>query len=246
MLKADPAVQRRLLELADVDAELSRVEHRRRTLPELAEIAEAERSVQAKRDAKVAGETTLGDLDREVKRQEKEIDAVRSREDRDRALLADGTAPAKQLTDLEHELATLQRRQTTLEDELLELMERREAVELDGQHAGVELAKAEEALADASGRRDQALADLESTQARRDAERATLVPVFPEPLLNLYERVRKNKGIGAALLRARRCGACRIELDRSAISRISGTAADEVVTCEECGAIMVRTAESGI
>jgi len=245
-VKAEPAVQRRLLELADVDAELSRVDHQRRTLPELAEIAEAEKSVQAKRDAKVANETALGDLDREVKRQEKEIDAVRAREDRDRGLLAGGTVNAKQMTDLEHELNTLERRQATLEDELLELMERREAVELDGQHAGVELAKADEARSDAAGRRDQALADLETVQVRRDAERATLIPSFPEPLLALYERVRSNKGIGAALLRARRCGACRIELDRSMISRISSTAADEVVTCEECGAIMVRTPESGL
>jgi predicted nucleic acid-binding Zn-ribbon protein len=245
-VKADPAVQRRLLELADVDAELARVEHRRATLPELTAVAEAEEAVRARRDALVAADTTLGDLDREVKRQEKEVDAVRAREDRDRGLLAGGTVSAKQMTDLEHELATLQRRQNTLEDDLLELMERREAVELDSKHAGVELAKAEEELADASRRRDQVMADLETTQARRDAERVRLVPEFPEALLGLYERVRANKGIGAALLRARRCGACRIELDRSAISRISGTAADEVVTCEECGAIMVRTPESGL
>ncbi|MCT2587359.1 zinc ribbon domain-containing protein [Actinophytocola gossypii] len=245
-MKADPAVQRRLLELADIDAELARVDHRRRTLPELDEIAAAEQAVRTKRDAQVATDTALADLDREVKRQEKEIDAVRAREDRDRALLADGSVSAKQLTDLEHELETLKRRQSTLEDELLDIMERREAVELDSQHAGVELAKAEEALADAARRRDDALADLDTTQARRDAERGGLVGEFPEPLLGLYERVRRNKGIGAALLRARRCGACRIELDRSAISRISGTAADEVVTCEECGAIMVRTAESGL
>ncbi|MPZ85640.1 MAG: hypothetical protein GEV28_36785 [Actinophytocola sp.] len=245
-MKVDPAVQRKLLELADVDAELARVEHRRRTLPELAEVAEAEKAVQAKRDARVASDTTLADLDREVKRQEKEIDAVRAREDRDRGLLAGGTVSAKQMTDLEHELATLQRRQSSLEDDLLELMERREAVGLDGQHAGVELAKAEEALADANRRRDDVLADLDTTQARRDADRVRLVPGFPEPLLGLYERVRRNKGIGAALLRARRCGACRIELDRSAISRIASAAADEVVTCEECGAIMVRTPESGL
>jgi predicted nucleic acid-binding Zn-ribbon protein len=245
-VKADPAVQRKLLELADVDAELARVDHRRRTLPELAEIAEVEKAVQTRRDAKVATETQHGDLDREVKRQEKEIDAVRAREDRDRALLAGGTVSAKQMTDLEHELNTLQRRQTTLEDDLLELMERREAVEADGQHAGVELAKAEEALGDAANRRDQALADLETVWARRTEERDKLVPRFPQPLLDLYERVRKNRGIGAALLRQRRCGACRIELDRSAISRITATAADEVVTCEECGAIMVRTAESGL
>jgi predicted nucleic acid-binding Zn-ribbon protein len=245
-VKADPAVQRRLLQLAEVDAELARVEHRRRSLPELAEIAATELAVRAKRDAQVRIQTSLTDLDREVKRQEKEIDAVRAREDRDRGLLSGGTVSAKQLTDLEHELATLQRRQSTLEDDLLELMERREAVELDGQHATVELAKAEAALADAGRRRDEALADLDTTQARRDAERTTLIPQLPEALLKMYDRVRAAKGIGAALLRARRCGACRLELDRSAISRISGAPADEVVTCDECGAILVRTAESGL
>jgi uncharacterized protein len=245
-VKAEPAVQRRLLELADVDAELARVEHRRRSLPELAEVAAAELAVRTKRDAQVAVQTQLADLDREVARQEKEIDAVRAREDRDRGLLTGGTVSAKQLTDLEHELATLERRQSTLEDDLLELMERREAVELDTQHAGVELAKAEETLADATRRRDEAVADLDTTQARRDADRARLIPQLPEPLLKLYDRVRTAKGTGAALLKARRCGACRLELDRSAISRISSTPADEVVTCDECGAILVRTAESGL
>ncbi len=78
------------------------------------------------------------------------------------------------------------------------------------------------------------------------AERTKLLPVIPQPLFQLYDRVRANKGIGASLLRARRCGACRIELDRSAISRIAASPADEVVTCEECGAILVRTAESGL
>lgn len=245
-MKADPAVQRRLLELAEVDAELARVDHRRRTLPELAEIAAAELAVRTRLDAQVAIQTKLADLEREVKRQEKEIDAVRAREDRDRGLLAGGTVSAKQLTDLEHELATLQRRQSALEDDLLELMERREAVELDGQHAEVELAKAEETLADAQRRRDTALADLETTEARRAAERATLVPRLPEPLLALYNRVRSSKGVGAALLRARRCGVCRLELDRSLLSRISAAPADEVLTCDECGAILVRTPESGL
>jgi predicted nucleic acid-binding Zn-ribbon protein len=245
-VKADPAVQQALLELADADAELARVEHRRRTLPELAEVAAAELAVRTSRDSQVSIQATLTDLDREVRRQEREIEAVRARQDRDRALLSGGIVSAKQLTDIEHEVATLQRRQGALEDDLLELMERREAVELDGQHAGVGLAKAEEALADARRRTGEALADLDTTQARRDAERAALLPRFPEPLLRVYERVRAAKGIGAALLRARRCGACRLELDRSALSRITTAAADEVITCEECGAILVRTAASGL
>ncbi|MFF5990231.1 zinc ribbon domain-containing protein [Prauserella flavalba] len=245
-MKADPAVQRQLLDLAKVDAELSRVAHRRRTLPELTEIGEAEKTLRERRDALVAVQTTASDLDREVQRQEREVESVRARADRDRKLMESGSVSAKQLTDLEHELATLDRRQSALEDDLLELMERREAVELDVQRTSAEVSSAEQQLADAGKRRDEAFADLDATQARRDEDRAALVPRFPADLLALYERVREQKGIGAALLRSRRCGACQLELDRSAISEIKAAAEDEVVRCDNCGAIMVRTLESGL
>jgi hypothetical protein len=245
-VKAEPAVQRRLLDLADADAELGRIDHRRRTLPELAVIETAEADLRVKRDAVVAANTAHKDLNREITKQEDEIEAVRAREDRDRKLLNDGNVGARQITDLEHELETLGRRQTALEDDLLELMERREAVELDIKHGQEELGKAEETLTEAQQRRDVALADLDTAQARRAKDRDSLVGTFPADLLALYDRVRAQKGIGAALLRARRCGACRIEQDRHAIAEIRDAAPDEVVRCEECGAIMVRTAESGL
>ena len=244
-MKAAPAVQRRLLDLAEVDTELDRVAHRRRNLPELAEIAEAEQVLRAKRDAVVAAETALGDLDRDVKRLETEIDQVRARSDRDRKLLDDGV-PTKQAENLNHELETLKRRQGVLEDESLELMERREAVEQDVIFAKSELATAEEKLSDAQARRDQAFADLETTEARSGDRRKTVLAELPTELVTLYERIRANKGTGAALLRARRCGACRLELDRTAISDLRTAAADEIVRCEECGAILVRTSESGL
>ena len=245
-MKAEPAVQRRLLDLADADAELGRIDHRRRTLPELAIIETAEGELRVRRDAVVAAKTAHKDLSREITKQEDEIEAVRAREDRDRKLLNDGNVGSRQITDLEHELETLGRRQSALEDDLLELMERREAVELDIKHAEMELGRAEETLSDAQQRRDLALADLDTAQARRAKDREGLIGTFPADLLALYDRVRAQKGIGAALLRARRCGACRIELDRHAIAGIKESAPDEVVRCEECGAILVRTPESGL
>src|SRR5919201_6940345 len=101
-LKADPAVQRRLLSLAEVDADLNRVQHRRRTLPELEEIGRAETDLRSKRDRLVATQTALGDLDREGKRLETEIDHLRAREKRDRGLM--DAAAAKQVEELQHEL----------------------------------------------------------------------------------------------------------------------------------------------
>jgi predicted nucleic acid-binding Zn-ribbon protein len=245
-VKADPAVQRQLLDLAKVDAELSRIAHRRRTLPELVEIAEAEKTLRERKDALVAVQTASSDMDRDVARQEREVESVRAREDKDRTLLASGSVSPKQLTDLEHELATLERRQAALEDDLLELMERKEALDLDAQRTAAEVDKAEQQLADAARRRDDTLADLQTTETRRTTDRTALVPRFPEDLLGLYERVRAQKGIGASLLRARKCGACQLELDRNTVAEIKSTAEDEVVRCDNCGAILVRTLESGL
>jgi uncharacterized protein len=246
-VNADPVAQRRLLELAEVDAELARVAHRRRSLPELAEIEQAEKDLRAGRDALVATETVASDLDRDIRKLEAEIDQVRARGDRDRGLLNSGSiSSGKQLEDLQHELATLQRRQTVLEDDLLEVMERREATDTDLERSRAALAEIEQRLADVNRRCDEALADLDSTEARRRAERGTLLGVLPAELVDRYERIRAQRGVGAALLHQRRCGACRLELDRTAVGRLRDAAPDEVLLCEECGVLLVRTAESGL
>ncbi|WP_414935530.1 zinc ribbon domain-containing protein [Amycolatopsis sp. cmx-11-51] len=245
-MKADPAVQRQLLELAKVDAELSRTAHRRRTLPEIAEIDAGEKTVRDRRDALVSVQTAASDLDREIARQEKEIESVRARGDRDRKLLESGSVAAKQMTDIEHELNSLNRRQSALEDDLLELMERREALDLDAQRTSAEVAKAENEVAEAVRRRDENFTDFDTTKARRDEDRAKLLPRFPDDLLKLYERIRAHKGIGAALLRARRCGACQLDIDRREIAEIKAAPENNVIQCENCGAILVRTLESGL
>ncbi|APU17062.1 MULTISPECIES: zinc ribbon domain-containing protein [Actinoalloteichus] len=245
-MKADPATQRRLLDLADVDTELNRVAYSRTNLPEHAEIDESEDTVRTRQDAQVVAETALSDLRRELARQEKEIDQVRARGKRDRELLDAGTVGARQVVDLQHELDTLTRRQGVLEDELLEVMERAEAAETDVRFAEDRLAESREALAVVTRRRDELLADLGTQESRHAERRATLTNGLPADLLALYERIRAQKGNGAALLRARRCGACRLELDRVAVSKLKAADPSEVVRCDECGVILVRTVESGL
>ncbi|MBW0105253.1 zinc ribbon domain-containing protein [Pseudonocardia sp. KRD291] len=245
-MKADVAAQTRLLELAGVDAEIGRLEHRRRTLPEHAELAEAEKDVQAAKDAVVRAETQAGDLDRDIRRIERDVEGVRARTEKDQAMLAGSGVGAKQATELQHELDTLARRQGVLEDEQLEIMEQREAVGMDLQHAQRTLAEAEGAVAAVTERRDTAVADLDAARTGRDRARAELAPTVPEDLMADYQRRREGGKVGAGLLREARCGACRLELDRTFLSQVRGTAPDEVVHCEECGAILVRTKESGL
>jgi uncharacterized protein len=246
-VNADPAAQRLLLDLAAVDAELTRAAHRRRSLPELAEVEQAEGALLSARDSLVAAETVASDLDRDIRKLETEIDQVRAREGRDRSLLDSGSiSSGKQLEDLQHELATLKRRQTVLEDDLLDVMERREATVADVEQGRAALAGIEQRCRDATRRRDEALAELGSTEEHAQHERRTLMAELPVDLVALYERIRARSGTGAALLREHRCGACRLELDRTAIGRLREAAPDEVLRCEECGVVLVRTSESGL
>jgi predicted nucleic acid-binding Zn-ribbon protein len=244
-VKAEPQVQRTLLDLAEIDAELTRVSHRRSNLPELIEIRELEADLHGRQESLSSAQEELAELDAGWVKQDKEIEAVRAREQRDRSLLDSGL-PGKQQTEVEHELETLQRRQSELEDDLLELMERRESLAADVRNGEADVSAVGDKLADAQSRRDSTVADLDDTQVRRAGERAATAGELPADLLGLYDRVAKQKGTGAALLSHGRCGACRLELDRSALATIRDAPTDEVLRCEECGAILVRTAESGL
>jgi len=245
-VKVDPEVQARLLELADLDGELDRVAHRRRTLPEQQTLDELQASLRAQKDSLVKVQMLASDLDREVKRQEREVESVRAREDKDRKLMDSGSVNAKQLTELEHELGTLGRRQAALEDDLLELMEQREAVEVDERKSAEGIAATEQQIAQAQQALDAVVAELDALQTKDETARGELVGQFPAELLSRYDRVRAARGRGAGLLQARRCGACQLEIDRSAIADIKAAAPDAVLTCDNCGAILVRTAESGL
>jgi uncharacterized protein len=238
-MKATVAQQRSLLEVAELDAELSRIAHRARHLPQRQDYERLQSEHVAANDQLGALQIAVDDLDAQIARFEAEIDAVRQREERDRALLQ-SVADAKQLSELQHELDTLQRRQSSLEDSLLEVMERREEVQAQ---QSAEVAKVEALQADLTTVQqaiDGALDEIEQTRRRHCARRDELTAELDPELVALYERQRAGGGPGAGALLGRRCGACRIEIDRGELSRISAAAEDDVLRCPECGAILLR------
>lgn len=245
-MKARSEDQKLLLELAEADAEARRNAHRRKNLPEQAEFDRIEDERNGHRDAAATVDITLEDFDRDITKLEGEVDAVRKREARNDERLAAGGVPAKQLSEMQHENTSLARRRSELEDELLAAMEQREAAQQDRDRTGALIDAAGEELDDARRRLDDALADLKVADERLARTREELIGRLPGDLVAVYERERARSGIGAALLQARRCGGCRMELDRMEIARIAGLADDEVVNCDQCGTVLVRTAESGL
>jgi predicted nucleic acid-binding Zn-ribbon protein len=244
-VKAAPEAQRRLLDLQAIDTALNQLAHRRKSLPELAEIDTVSREISILEDERVRAQVAVDDLDRDISRFEKDIDQVRTRKDRDQARLKAGGA-LREIEGLQHELATLNRRQSELEDAELELMEQRETAEQTLNEVKKRITDANERRAAAEARRDEALSDIAKEQEFKTQSRAPLANDLPADLIQLYDKIRIESGLGAALFRAGRCGGCRIELYGADLARVKGAAPDEVVRCEECRRIMVRTAESGL
>ena len=244
-MKASAEAQRRLLDLQALDTALAQLAHRRRTLPELAEIDTVARELSALEDERVRAQVAVDDLDRDIARFEKDIDQVRTRKTRDQARLDAGGA-VREIEGLQHELATLNRRQSELEDSELELMEQREDADRALGEVKTRLAAAGERRDAAVRRRDDAYAEISKEEEFRSSARAPLVADLPADLVQLYDKIRAESGLGAALVRAGRCGGCRIELYGADLARVKNAPADDVVRCEECRRIMVRTAESGL
>ena len=199
-MKAEVVQQRSLLELAELDAELSRVEHRSGHLAEQQRFEQTQAEHREANDRLASLRLALEDLDAQITKFESEIDAVRGREDRDRSMLEAGAISAKQLSDLQHELETLQRRQSSLEDSLLEVMERREELQTRQADELAEIDGLESELAEAQQARDDALAAIEQTRHQCLSRRDELTASLDSELVSLYERQRaaRWRGCGTA------------------------------------------------
>lgn len=244
-MKADVWQQHSLRELSEIDAELGRLAHRAKHLAEQQRYDAVQSEHRDANDKLAAIGLALEDLETQVSRFETEIDGVRQREDRDRSLMSSGTINAKQQSELQHELETLERRQSSLEDSLLEVMERGEQLQEQQATALQQIDTLDAELTAAQKERDDALVEIDQTRHDRSTRRDELTGALDPDLYALYERQRAANGVGAGVLQGRRCGACRIEIDRGELARISAAAADEVMRCPECGAILLRIPGGG-
>ena len=203
----------------------------------------AELDAQA-RDARIVVE----DLSAEQAKIDADVEQARTRRTRDRERIDQGLiSNPKDLQRMLHELESLDRRIGSLEDQELEVMEQLEEAQRTLDSLTSEIAGLDERLAELAASRDQKLATLEAELRSLEAERAPAVDELPPDLLTLYEKLRDQKGgVGAAELRARQCGGCRLTLDAAEVSTIRAAPSDAVIRCEECQRILVRTAESGL
>ncbi|MEU7313264.1 C4-type zinc ribbon domain-containing protein [Streptomyces sp. NPDC007083] len=247
-MNAAPADQIRLLDVQALDTRLTQLAHKRKTLPEHEEIQRLDADLAQLRDLLVAAQTEESDTTREQTKAEQDVDQVRQRAVRDQQRLDSGAVTnPKDLANLQSEISSLAKRQSDLEDVVLEVMERRESAAERSAELGERVESVGAKVQDATARRDAALEEIDAELTRVRKERETVAGAVPGELLKLYDKIREREGgVGAAKLYQRRCEGCRLELNITELNEVREAPADAVVRCENCRRILVRTPESGL
>jgi predicted nucleic acid-binding Zn-ribbon protein len=247
-VKADPSAQVRLLDLQDLDSRADQLRHQRRSLPEharLVELQETRSRVDGEmQDARIS----VDDLTVEQAKVDADVEQVKARRERDRQRIDQGLiSNPKDIQRMQQEMVSLERRITSLEDDEIEVMERLEEAQATLDTLSGRLTDTDKDIEQTTAARDAKLAEIDQALGELDTQRVPLAGELPGDLLALYDRLRESKGgVGAALLRARSCSGCMLDLDNAELATIRASADDDVIRCEECSRILVRTAESGI
>ena len=243
-MNASPDDQRRLLEVAALDARIRSAAAAARSPEQAARISELMQARTELNQDLVRARGTVDDVRAEQRRLDDDLKVVEARIARDTARLAD-SANAKEAQNLEHELAALARRKSDLEDADLEAMERAEAAEEIVAGLEARLREVNEEGASLSAAAKAAVSAAQAGEAAATRDREAVASTVASDLLGLYDKL-AQRSAGAALLTRQTCGGCHMVLAGSDLSALRAAAPESVVTCPERGCILVRTEESGL
>ena len=244
-LKASPDDQALLLDLQALDTKLAQLDHRARSLPELAALAALATEGDALRITKLEQQGLLENVQLELSRLESDVQVVETRIARDSERLQ-ASSSVKDVAALEQELSALRKRLDDLEEIELSVMEKLEEHQGRVDETSGRLAELLDQGAAIEATRDAALASIGAERTTAAAGRRTIEAKIPADLLALYEKQRTRYGTGASLLRGGVSLASGVKLLEDELQKIRAAAPDDVLICPSSDAILVRTDESGL
>jgi|TARA_B110000503_G_scaffold43650_1_gene71427 uncharacterized protein len=240
-MKASVSDQNSLIELQRIDLAIMQAQHKLKSLPEREQIVSIEGRLSASAELLTVAEVELAGVTIDLRRSEADVESVADRMAKDESRLNNGSASPKELEQLQHEIATLAKRKSELEDSELEIM-----MKVDVAKERVAIIKSdEEGLKklelELNIRLENAATELNRDVELNNSQRVLILPKIDGALIEVYEKVRANSGgVGAALLIGNTCDGCRLAINAVEMERIKSLESDEVLRCEECRRILVR------
>lgn len=244
MATAPVADQRKLLDVQALDTRLAQLAHQRRSHPSIAALAQVQGRADDLDRAGVDARTAVSDARRAVSKSETDVEQVSSRAERNRQRLESGAGSAKDMQALQHELESLGRRQSDLEEVELEAMETLEKAEADLQSIATQRDALAQQARELEGEQAAAFAEVDGEVSRVQTARDISVRDLDAGLVTLYERVRSQTGgLGVLRLRGATTEPVQIPLSLTERADIEAAPEDAVVRSEDHGYILVRVSD---
>jgi predicted nucleic acid-binding Zn-ribbon protein len=239
-MKAKVESQRLLLDLNSIDQSISKLDYQKKNHPQLMKITELTARVPSIEASIVENDSQIIETKKEVSKAEIDVENISKRVQKDKERLASSETSAKDLTQIQHEIGTLDSKQKELEEVQIEFLEIVEDLEHKkrGLQEIVEQVKAEISELNIAIKADFEKANKEI--ATFSTERQTVISKVEKDLLDLYEKIRSEHGVGAGLFSHGTCNSCQIQISPSEINNINSTDPEEVIRCENCRCILVR------
>lgn len=231
----------RLLDLQTEDSAIKRLNERRANLPEAIRLADVNATLaELSSDLEIA-QKQHDEIERAQRRLEGEIETLEQKVGREEQRMFSGAvANPKELAALQAEVASLKKRQSSLEDELLEVMEQREQADATLQRISRERDEAERQATELNRTVSGLTQDIDAELREHSARRDDVAKDMPDDLMTLYERLREQKaGIGAAALENGTCQGCHTKLPAKEYERVRSERG--LQRCENCRRILVVT-----
>ena len=232
--------QHRLLSLAEIDLKTTSLNQKAKTLPEIQSHKDLVIEFETTRDLRIAAETELSDLSGDINRSETDVEQVVKRIEKDESRLNAGQGTPKELEQMQHELISLNARRSELEEIELEVMVRAEGIKDRISELKVKENDLANKVAEAAVLKDAALAEIDKELKIATSKRQEILPLVEKALIDLYEKIRSNGGVGAAKLANGQCGGCNLTINAGDLSKLLALPEDEIARCEECRCILVR------
>ena len=232
----------RLLDVQDHDTVIDQLRHRRATLPERGELANVDRLLGTLEDRTKELRLQRDELGCRQAALEHQIDASRTRRDTiEKRLFGGQVVASRELQAMNEEVKHLARHISELEDREIEVMEALEPLDRelpdgrrDTQRPRQRRARLRTAIAATEQGLDAEIADREPGAAPR-RHRASATTSWPAT----RSCASKLGGTGAARLVGGSCSGCHLALSVDGARPGAQGPPDAVITCEQCGRILV-------
>lgn len=237
-MNLDQDGQSALFKLSEIDNELTRLKFEISKVSESAELLALQTELSSSSEGLIEARTKFENLDSQVARIEDDIRLVDERLNRDKERL-NQTSSSKDAMGIQHEIDGLTNRKTTLEELEYGLLGELEEAEKDLQKITENREQLNSKILAIQDEIQSRVEKLKLEGRKLSADRLIVAAKVSEEILSRYEKLSaRQPAVGKIIDRA--CSACHMTLTVGAIDQLTSLAEDELGSCPECQAMIVK------